>query len=78
MTTLLQQAITETQKLPTEEQNSIASQILAELADERKWSARFQATTDEQWDRLAEKVRSDIQQGNTLSSEKIFSSDIRE
>jgi D-ribose pyranose/furanose isomerase RbsD len=75
MTTLLQRAIAETQNLPSEEQDSIASQILEELADERKWSAQFQATTDEQWNKLTEKARKEIRDGNSIPFEKVFPSD---
>jgi len=66
MTELLQQAIAEIEKLPAEKQNAIASRILADLEDERAWEARFEATTDEKWDRLAEGVRQEIASGNTV------------
>jgi len=52
MTTLLQRAVAEIEKLPIEDQDAIASRLLAEVEDERAWVARFAATTDEQWDRL--------------------------
>ncbi len=60
MTDLLQRAIAEIEKLPAEEQDAIAKRILAEMADEQAWTARFNATTDEQWERLAEGARSDL------------------
>jgi len=60
MTELLQQAITQIQELPPEQQDAIASRFLAELQDEQKWEARFMATTDEQWDQMAEMVRKEI------------------
>jgi hypothetical protein len=65
MTSLLQQAIAEVEKLPAEGQDAIATRILAELADERAWAARFNATTDEQWERLAQGVRREIAAGDT-------------
>jgi hypothetical protein len=65
MTELLEQAITEIGKLPAEEQDAIASRILAELADEQEWTTRFNATTDQQWDRLAELARQEISAGDT-------------
>jgi hypothetical protein len=43
----------EIEKLPAEVQDAIATRLLAEVADEQAWAARFAATTDEQWDRLA-------------------------
>jgi hypothetical protein len=65
MTELLARAIVEIGKLPAEEQDAIATRILVELADERKWTARFDATTDEPWDRLAELARKEINSGET-------------
>ena len=59
-TELLQRAIVELEKLPADEQDAIAARLLAELEDEQAWSARFKATTDEQWDRLAAAVRQEI------------------
>jgi hypothetical protein len=65
MTELLEQAITEIGKLPAEEQDAIASRILAELADDQEWTTRFKATTDQQWDRLSELARQEIRAGDT-------------
>ena len=64
-TKLLEEAITEIGKLPAEEQDAIASRILAELADEQEWKTRFKATTDQQWDRLSELARQEISDGDT-------------
>ena len=77
MTELLARAIVEIGKLPAEEQDAIATRILAELADERKWMARFDATTGEQWDRLAELAPKEINSGETepLDSMMNFSND---
>jgi hypothetical protein len=65
MTELLKRAITEIGKLPAEEQDAIASLILAELADELEWTTRFKVTTDRQWDRLSELARQEIRAGDT-------------
>ena len=65
MTTLLQRAVAEVEKLPIEDQDAIAARLLAEVADERAWAARFAATTDDQWDRLAAEVRRDVATGGT-------------
>lgn len=65
MTELLEQAITEIRKLPSEEQDATATRILAELADEQEWTTRFDATTDQQWDRLSELARQEIRAGDT-------------
>jgi hypothetical protein len=60
MTTLLQRAVAEAEKLPAEDQDAIAARFLAEIEDERQWTARFAATTDDQWDRMAAEVRREI------------------
>jgi hypothetical protein len=65
MTELLQQAVAEIERLPAEDQDAIAARILAEVADEEAWAARFHATTDQQWDRLAEAARREIARGDT-------------
>jgi phosphoglycolate phosphatase-like HAD superfamily hydrolase len=72
MTSLLQQAIAEIEKLPAEGQDAIAARILAELADERAWESRFDATTDEQWQRLAERARREIAAGETNPLDDVF------
>lgn len=74
MTELLKQAIAEIEKLPTDGQDAIAARILAELADEKGWMTRFAATTDAQWDRMAEMVRGEIGAGNTLPLDDVFTS----
>jgi len=72
MTKLMQQAIAKVEMLSPEDQDTYARKILEDLEDERAWSSRFEATTDEQWDRLAAKVRRDIAEGGTTPLEKIF------
>ena len=72
MTELLQQAISLIEKLPAEQQNAIATQLLAELQDDQKWETRFAATTDDQWDRMAAMVRQDIASGETVTLETVF------
>jgi hypothetical protein len=53
MTELLQRVIAELEKLPEDEQDAIATRLLAELEDERAWKVRFESTTNEQWDRFS-------------------------
>jgi hypothetical protein len=72
MTTQLEQAFAEAAKLPAEDQDAIASRLLAEVEDERQWAARFAATTDDQWDRIAAEVRRDIATGGTCPLDKVF------
>jgi hypothetical protein len=60
MTELLDRAIAQLKTLSADEQNAIATRLLAELEDERAWKAQFEATTDAQWDSLTEIVRQEI------------------
>ena len=62
MTQLLEQAIDAVRKLPTSEQDAIASLIMEELADERRWDEAF-AGSQPQLACLAEKARADIRAG---------------
>ena len=65
MRTLLQRAIAAIEKLPPDVQDAIATRLLAEAADEQAWAAQFEATTDAQWDRMAERVRRAIDEGGS-------------
>ena len=60
MADLLQRVVSEIQKLPADQRDAIAARILNDLNDEQAWTERFEATTDEQWDRLAESARREI------------------
>jgi hypothetical protein len=62
MTQLLEQALNEVKKLPEPEQDAIATLILDELADERRWQESF-ARSQDQLASLAAKVREDIRAG---------------
>ncbi len=72
MTTLLQKAVAEIEKLPIEDQDAIAARLLAELDDERTWSARFAATTDDQWDRMVAEVQREVANGDTRPLDDVF------
>lgn len=72
MTKLLQQAISQIQQLPPEQQDAIASRFLDELQDEQKWEARFAATTDDQWEHMAAMVRQEIAMGETTPLSEVF------
>jgi predicted RNA-binding protein with EMAP domain len=74
MTELLQQAISQIEKLSAVQQDAIATRILAELQDEQKWDTRFAETTDEQWDRMAAMVRQEIERGETVPLDTVFPS----
>jgi hypothetical protein len=66
MTHLLQTAPDEVKKLPEPEQDAIATIILDELADERRWQESFARSAD-QLAGLAAKVRDDIRAGRVTS-----------
>ena len=67
MTTLLQQAISEIQKLPAAKQDAIAAVILDELADEQQWDELF-ARSQSQLSQMAAKVNDDLKQGRVKKS----------
>lgn len=72
MTKLLEQAIDQIEKLPEDAQDAIAARLLADLTDEIEWTARFSATTDAQWDRMAAMVRQEIAAGDTMPLDQVF------
>lgn len=72
MTELLRRVIAELEKLPDDQQDAIASRLLAELKDEQAWTTRLESTTDQQWDQLAAMVRQDIANGDTISLDEVF------
>lgn len=47
------------EKLPPDEQDAVSERIAAELTDDAEWDARFDSTTEEQWDKMEEMVRRD-------------------
>ncbi|OKH34030.1 hypothetical protein NIES2101_39490 [Calothrix sp. HK-06] len=72
MTELLRRAIAEIEQLPNDQQDAIATRLLAELQDEKSWTSKFEATTNGQWDKLAAMVRQDIAAGETLPLDELF------
>lgn len=72
MTNLLQQAFSEIRKLPPDRQDAIAARILADLKDDQLWTAGFNATTDEQWDRLADAVKIEIAASEPIAFDDVF------
>ena len=59
-------------KLPPAEQDAVSERIAAELTDDAEWDARFDATTEEQWDKMEEMVRREIAMGNSVPLEDAF------
>ena len=68
MTELLEKALSEVYKLAPEQQDAIASVILEELEDEKRWEAAF-ASSQDKLAKLAEKVRADIKAGRVKKME---------
>ncbi|MCY3680258.1 MAG: hypothetical protein OXH16_02595, partial [Gemmatimonadetes bacterium] len=54
------------------QRDAIAARIIADLKDDQAWTERFEATTDEQWDRLAESARKEIDAGDTVPLDDVF------
>lgn len=65
MTKLLEKALEKVAKLPQEEQDAIASQILAELEDEAEWASQFSSTKDK-LRRLADEALAEDHRGETF------------
>ncbi|SPF56850.1 conserved hypothetical protein [Candidatus Sulfopaludibacter sp. SbA4] len=65
MSTLLEKALEKVVTLPQEEQDAIASQILASLADEDAWKTRF-AEKREVIRRMAREALEEDARGETL------------
>jgi hypothetical protein len=64
MTKLLETALERISKLPNEEQDAIASQILADLEDEAGWAKRF-ASQKDKIRRLADEALKEQHEGET-------------
>ncbi|PYV18674.1 MAG: hypothetical protein DMG21_04210 [Acidobacteria bacterium] len=70
MTKLVEKALEEISKLPEDEQDAIASQILAELEDETAWEKQF-ATDGRKLRRLAEEALAEDSRGETRPLDKL-------
>ena len=64
MTKLLERAIAQISKLPSNEQDALAAVILEEVASERRWTEAFAKTRDE-LARLADEALGDFRGGKT-------------
>jgi len=71
MSTLLEKALEKVGSLPRDEQDSIASQILAALADEDAWKKRF-AEKREVIRRLARQALEQDAKGETLALDDLL------
>jgi hypothetical protein len=66
MAELLQKVMAKLSELPEKEQEEIASLILAEIEDEKKWQTSF-ANSEKQLEILAEEALTEFKQGKTRS-----------
>jgi hypothetical protein len=65
MSSLLEKALEKVDALPPDEQDAIASQILAALADEEAWKRRFAEKRDV-IRRMAQEALAEDERGETL------------
>ena len=73
MTKLLQQAVKQIERqLTPEQQDAIASRLLADLQDQLNWDSRFSNTTNEQWEAMAKMVRQEILNKETIPLDDIW------
>ncbi|HET7842492.1 MAG TPA: hypothetical protein VFM21_12840 [Terriglobia bacterium] len=70
MTKLLETALERISKLPSDEQDAIARQILADLEDEAGWAKRF-ASEKDKIRRLAEEALKEHREGKTRPLEDL-------
>ncbi len=66
MTELLKKALAKLSELPENEQEEIASLILEEIEDEKKWQTSF-ANSEKQLEMLASEALKEFKQGKTRS-----------
>ena len=71
MSRLLEQALENVGTLPEDEQNAIAAQILASIADEHEWKAQFAAKKDI-IHRMAREAIEEDTAGETLSLDALL------
>ena len=62
MTSLFQKAVAAVEKLPDDEQDTVAALILEEIADEDTWTGSF-ARSQDPLARLADEARADVRGG---------------
>jgi len=71
MSTLLEQALEKVVALPQDEQDAIASQILASIADESGWKTRFAEKRDV-IRRMAQEAIEEDERGETLPMDDLL------
>lgn len=71
MTTTLETAISRLKRLPEEEQEVYAQQLLRELDSESRWDELFSATTDEQWAAMRAEAEADVAKNGSMSLDEL-------
>lgn len=66
MTKLMQQFIERLREIPEEEQDKYAATYLKELEDDQRWEELFARTSEEQWEKLIEEAREEVEEGETV------------
>jgi hypothetical protein len=75
MSTLLEKALEKVGALPEDEQDAIASQILASLADEEAWKKRY-AEKREVIRRMAREAIEEDERGETIPLDDLLKDDL--
>ena len=71
MSTLLEKALEKVSTLPPDQQDAIASQILASIADEEAWKKRFEEKSNV-IRRLASEALEEDDRGETVPLDDLF------
>lgn len=74
MTALLENAIDRLAKLPEQDQEFYARQLLKELDANGRWDELFSHTTDEQWIGMVAEAKRDAKENGTLSLDDLLGS----
>lgn len=72
MTDALKSAFKRAAKYPKAKQDELAAAFEEEMNAEEAWERRFAATSEEQYQKMADHVREQIETGHTTSSEDFF------
>ena len=68
MTRLLEKAIKSLRRLPEDEQDRFARDLLLRIEEEERWNALVSSPASQDWlERQAEKTRNEIAAGKTVS-----------
>ncbi|MCS3637483.1 hypothetical protein [Salinibacter ruber] len=74
MTKLMERLIGRLKRLPETQQDRYAAAYLAELDDDQRWEELFAQTTDEEWQKIASKARTEARKEESVSLEEFLGS----